>query len=83
MALFLLRSFYCRLQIPDIIQTVKNRNNLNTVAIVTHGGVFRSVYKNILNKTEQLTEIDDVATIKIEYRDNQYFIISMKGITLK
>ena len=31
MALFLLRSFYCRLQIPDIIQTVKNTNNINTV----------------------------------------------------
>ena len=57
--------------------------NLNTVAIVTHGGVFRSVYKNILNKSEKLTEIDDVATIEIKYKDNNYSIISMKGITLR
>lgn len=69
-------------RIKDAFDTITSKN-LNTVAIVTHGGVFRSVYKNILNKTEQLTEIDDVATIEIEYRDNQYFIISTKGITLK
>ena len=69
-------------RIKDAFDTITSKN-LNTVAIVTHGGVFRSVYKNILNKKEKLAEIDDVATIDIEYKDNNYSIISMKGITLR
>ena len=69
-------------RIKDAFDTITSKN-LNTVAIVTHGGVFRSVYKNILNKSEKLTEIDDVATIEIKYKDNNYSIISMKGITLR
>lgn len=39
--------------------------------------------KVILNKKEKLAEIDDVATIEIKYKDNNYSIISMKGITLR
>lgn len=57
--------------------------NLNNVAIVTHGGVFRSVYKNVLNKPNKILDIEDVATIEIEYKNNEYSIISMKGITLE
>lgn len=55
-------------------------NNYNTVAIVTHGGVFRSVYKNILKKEDKILDIDDVATIEIEYDETNFNLISMKGI---
>ncbi len=54
-----------------------------TVALVTHGGVFRSVYKNILNQKEKILEIDDVATIEIEYNNGEYSIVSMKGIEIE
>lgn len=57
--------------------------SLNNVAIVTHGGVFRSVYKNVLNKPNKILDIEDVATIEIEYKNNEYSIISMKGIILE
>lgn len=51
-----------------------------TIALVTHGGVFRSVYKNILNKSEKIIDIEDVATIEIEYEKDVFSIINMKGI---
>ncbi len=54
-----------------------------TVALVTHGGVFRSVYKNILNQKEKILEIDDVATIEIDYNNGEYSIVSMKGIEIE
>ena len=53
----------------------------NIIAIVTHGGVFRSVYKNILNKPEKILEIEDVATIEINYENGIFSIESMSGIT--
>lgn len=52
----------------------------NTVAVVTHGGVFRSVYKTILEKKEKILDIEDVATIEIEYKEGKYSITSMSGI---
>lgn len=54
----------------------------NTVAIVTHGGVFRSVYKNILKKEERILDIEDVATIEMEYDGTNFNLISMKGIKI-
>lgn len=50
------------------------------VAIITHGGVFRSVYKNILKQKEKILEIDDLATIEIEYKENKYRVINKNGI---
>lgn len=58
-------------------------SSYNKVAIVTHGGVFRSVYKNILRQNDKILEIEDVATIEIEYNNGEYSIISMKGIELE
>ncbi len=58
-------------------------NSYNTIAIVSHGGVFRSVYKNILNQSKKILEIADVATIEIEYDNGEYSIISMNGIELE
>jgi probable phosphoglycerate mutase len=57
-------------------------SNYKTVAIVTHGGVFRSIYKNILKKEEKILDIEDVGTIEIEYDGNNFNFISMKGIKI-
>ena len=52
----------------------------NIVAVVTHGGVFRSVYKNILNKPEKILDIEDAAIIEINYENGVFEIASMQGI---
>jgi len=57
------------------------KQDQNIIAVVTHGGVFRSVYKNILNKPEKILEIEDVATIEINYENGIFSIESMSGIT--
>lgn len=66
-------------RIKDAFDYLINQD-YNTIALVTHGGVFRSVYKNLLNKNEKILEIDDVATIEIEYDNNTFNIISINGI---
>ena len=65
---------------------VRNASNFlvkqdeNIIAVVTHGGVFRSVYKNVLGKPEQILEIDDIATIEINYKNGVFSIENMNGI---
>ena len=56
-----------------------NQDN-SIIAIVTHGGVFRSVYKNILNRSEKILEIEDAATIEINYENGIFSIENMTGI---
>lgn len=63
--------------------SVITNKSCNTVAIVTHSGVFRSVYKTILNQNKKILTIEDVATIEMEYRNGEYFVISMNGIELE
>ncbi len=58
------------------------KQNYNKVAIITHGGVFRSVYKNILKRNEKIFEIEDVATIEMEYDNNAFNIIKISGIKI-
>lgn len=59
------------------------KSSFKNVAIVTHGGVFRSVYKNILRQNKKIIEIEDVATLEIAYDNGEYSIISMSGIELE
>jgi broad specificity phosphatase PhoE len=82
------KSFYGGEPIEEFDKRIKNgfnyliSKNYNTIAIVTHGGVFRSVYKNILNKSEKILEIEDVATIEIEYANETFNILNTKGIEI-
>jgi len=63
--------------------SVITNGSYNNVAIITHGGVFRSVYKNILKQNKKILGIEDAATIEIEYNNGEYSIISMNGIELE
>ena len=47
---------------------------------MTHGGVHRSIFKNILNINKKIEEIDDVATTILEYNNGKFEIIETKGI---
>lgn len=59
---------------------IRDSQGLDSIAIVTHGGVHRSIFKNILNINKKLDEIDDVATTILEYNNGKFEIIETKGI---
>ena len=81
------KSFYGGEDVDSFDERVKNafdyitKQNPDSVAIVSHGGVFRSVYRNILNRPEKILEIDDCAVIEIEYDNGVFNITGMNGIT--
>lgn len=76
-------------KIEDFDNRIKNafdyiiEQNYQKVAIVTYGGFFRSVYKNILNRKEKVTEIEDVDTIEMEYDRNGFKIVNISDIEIE
>lgn len=58
----------------------EDSEGLNSIAIITHGGVFRSIFKNILHVNRKIEHIDDVATAILEYDAGKFDILEMKGI---
>lgn len=63
-----------------ITEIISKSKELNTIAIVTHGGVYRSIYKNILKVDEKLDQMDDLATTELKYNNGKFEIINKKGI---
>lgn len=61
---------------------VNDSNKLNTIAIVTHGGVHRSIFKNILNVDKKIEGIEDLATTILDYKDGKFEIVDTIGIKL-
>ncbi len=59
---------------------MRDSKGLDAIAIVTHGGVHRSIFKNILNISKKIDEIDDVSTTILEYNNGKFEIIETKGI---
>ena len=59
---------------------IRDSEGLESIAIVTHGGVHRSIFKNILNINKKIDEIDDVAITILEYNNGKFEIIKTKGI---
>lgn len=59
---------------------IRDSEGLNSIAIVTHGGVHRSIFKNILNINKKIEGIDDVATTILEYNNGKFKIIETRGI---
>ena len=68
-------------RVKDAFDYIAKRGG-DTVAAVTHGGVFRSVYQNILGQPEKILEIDDAACIEIDYNNGEFKIAKMDGITV-
>ena len=62
---------------------IEDAKELDTIAIVTHGGVHRSIFKNILNIDRKIEGIEDVATTILDYNNGEFHIIEMKGIKLE
>ena len=61
-------------------EIISKSKELNTIAIVTHGGVYRSIYKNILKVNKKIEEMEDLATTELTYDDGKFEIINKKGI---
>lgn len=61
---------------------IKDSEGLSAIAIVTHGGVHRSIFKNILNVNKKIEGIDDVAITVLDYHNGEFNIIETKGIKL-
>ncbi len=63
-----------------ITEIISKSKELNTITIVTHGGVYRSIYKNILKVDKKLDQMDDLVTTELKYNDGKFEIINKKGI---
>ena len=61
---------------------IKDSEGLSAIAIVTHGGVHRSIFKNILNVNKKIEGIDDVAITVLDYHNGEFNIIETRGIKL-
>lgn len=57
------------------------KNNYNTVAIISHGGPIRLIFREILAKGE--INIDDCAYAVIEVENGRPKLLSMEGISYK
>lgn len=61
---------------------IRDSEELSAIAIVTHGGVHRSIFKNILNVNKKIEGIDDVAITVLDYHNGEFNIIETRGIKL-
>ena len=64
-----------------LLSIAKNaeENGYNSVAVVTHGNVTRSIYKNLLN-FEKKIDLDLLAKTIIEYSAGKFILISNEGV---
>ena len=61
-----------------INQILENGNNLNTIAIVTHGGVIRSFFWDLLKDKRKISDIKDVAFAEIILDNGKLELIQTK-----
>lgn len=68
-------------RVKDAInEIINNSKEYNTIAIITHGGVYRSIFKNILNIDKKIVGIEDLATTTINYIDGKFIIENVDGV---
>ncbi|WP_338022268.1 histidine phosphatase family protein [Anaerocaecibacter muris] len=65
----------------EVVADAEN-NGYTNIAIVTHGNVTRSIYKNILNVSGKV-DLDLLAITELDYHDGIFLIERNSGITIK
>ena len=60
-------------------QIIKESKGLNTIAIVTHGGVLRSIFQTVLKDKRKILDIKDVACAENEYSKGKFIINNTQG----
>lgn len=69
-------------RVQNAIENIVSNSTENVIGVVTHGGVFRSIFKNILNVQGKIINIEDVAYAEVIYDDGKFELSSKNGITL-
>lgn len=62
-----------------IKQIIKQSKGLNTIAIVTHGGVLRSIFNSVFKDNRKILDILDVAYAEVEYNKGKFKVVSTNG----
>ena len=62
-----------------ISRILKEAKGIQSIAILTHGGVLRSFFQTILKDKRKILDIKDVAFAEIDYSKNKMKIIRTEG----
>jgi broad specificity phosphatase PhoE len=58
---------------------VSKSKGLKTIGIVTHGGVLRSIFWNILKDKRKIKDVADMAHAEVNYENGKYTLIKTEG----
>ncbi|MBQ8451367.1 MAG: histidine phosphatase family protein [Clostridia bacterium] len=64
-------------------QILKESSKLNAIAIVTHGGVLRSIFYSFLKIKKKILKIEDVACAEIELKNGKFKVIETSGFVFE
>lgn len=59
---------------------IKNSKGLNTIAIVSHGALFKSFFFNVLKDKREILDIKDCGYVEVEYNKSKFSVGKMEGI---
>ncbi len=62
---------------------LKSSKGLDTIAIVTHGGVLRSIFQAVLKDKRKILDIKDVACAELDFEKGKFKIISTEGFVFE
>ncbi len=62
---------------------LKESKSLNNIAIITHGGVLRSIFQTVLKEKRKLLDIKDVACAELEYSKGKFIIKNTEGFVFE
>ncbi len=62
-----------------IKQILKQSKGMNSVAIITHGGVLRSIFYEVFKDKRKILDIKDVACAEIEYSKGKFKVLNTDG----
>lgn len=71
-------------RVYSVVESIlKNCNELETIAIVTHGGILRSIFYTILKDNRKILDVKDVAYAEIDYTDGEYQVMKVNGFVFE
>ena len=62
-----------------IKQIIKDSKGLKNIAIVTHGGVLRSIFQVVLKDKRKILDIKDVSFAEIDYSKGKFKLLRTQG----
>lgn len=62
---------------------LEDSKGLDCIAIITHGGVYRSIFKNVLGIDKKVVGLEDLATTMLDYTNGKLTVLDTIGIELE